>query len=104
MIRLPENKGFVELVNEPEVTRPPQSTADVDRGLFLQTDAKSPLSSRTVGCQLRDRRGRREGCRGKKGSAESVPLGAEPKSDDPAGASRFASKPGHTNFRPYAAP
>ena len=30
---------------------------------------------------------------GKKGS-ESIPLSAEPKADDPAGASRFLSKPG----------
>jgi hypothetical protein len=94
MIRLPEDKGFVELVNEPEVTdrRNPQPTAIV--AYYLQTDAKSPLTPAPLDVTFAIGTGGGKGARGKQGSATSIPLDAEAKSADPAGASRFASKPG----------
>jgi hypothetical protein len=94
MIRLPEDKGFVELVNEPEVTdrRNPQPTTIV--AYYLQIDAKSPLTPAPLDVSFAIATGGGKGGRGKQGSAKSIPLDADAKSADPAGASRFASKPG----------
>jgi hypothetical protein len=93
-LRLPDDKGFVELVNEPAVTdrRNPQPTSLV--AYFLQPDARSAMtpSPTDVGMQIDPGRGSR-----KRTEATALPLGAEPKADDPAGGSRFASKVG-----PYA--
>jgi hypothetical protein len=85
-IRLPEDKGFVELTNEPEVRdrRSAEPTAIV--AYFLKTDGKSPLEPAPTDVAFV--------VAGGKKSSETVALAAEPKSDDPAGASRFASKPG----------
>jgi hypothetical protein len=94
MIPLPENRGFVELINEPEVSdrRNPQPTSIV--AYYLQADGKSPLNPAPTDVSFAIDPGVARGARGKQGSAQSVPLIAEPKSDDPAGAGRFASKPG----------
>jgi hypothetical protein len=94
MIRLPEDKGFVELVNEPEVTdrRNPQPTSIV--AYYLQADAKSSLSPAPADVGFAMDTGGGKAARGRKGTPETIPLVAEPKSDDPAGSSRFASKPG----------
>jgi hypothetical protein len=94
MIRLPEDKGFVEIVNEPEVSdrrnAPPTSIV----AYYLQADGKSPLSPAPSDVSFTiDTGGGRE-TRGKQGPGPAVPLNAEPKADDPAGAGRFASKPG----------
>jgi hypothetical protein len=84
-IRLPEDQGFVELTNEPEVRdrRSPEPTSIV--AYFLKSDCKSALypPPSEVNFVIEGRK-----------SSETIPMSAEPKSDDPAGAGRFASKPG----------
>jgi hypothetical protein len=94
MIPLPDDRGFVELINEPEVgdRRNPQPTSIV--AYYLQADGKSPLNPAPANVNFGIDMGGGKGARGKQGSAQSVPLNAEPKADDPAGASRYASKPG----------
>ena len=93
-LALDENNGFVELVNEPEVTdrRNPQPTSIV--AYFLQTDGKTPLSPvpTDVKFTMEARRGTNSRVAG--ASATPVPLVPEPKSDDAAGAARFASQRG----------
>jgi len=85
-IRLPEDKGFVELTNEPEVTDRRASAATSIVAYYLQPDCKSAMEPPPAGVNFVIEAGR-------KGS-QTIPLSAEPKSDDPAGAGRFASKPG----------
>ncbi len=95
MIRLPQEKGFVELVNEPEVSdrRQPQPTSIV--AYFLEPDSKSPLISAPSDVKfLLDGEGGKSARGGAKPMPQTIPLNAEPKSDDPVGSSRFASKPG----------
>jgi hypothetical protein len=84
---LPENKGVVELVNEPPVTdrRGTVSTSVV--AYFLQADGKTPMSPAPADVKVEVRGGDRQ-------PPKSVPLAAEPKPDDPSAAARFASKPG----------
>jgi hypothetical protein len=91
-LRLPDAKGFVELVNEPEVRdrRKNEPTAIV--AYYLQPDAKSALNPPPSDVSFTIDSG--GGDRGRSGAPKSVPLQAEPRSDDPAGASRFASQPG----------
>jgi hypothetical protein len=93
-LALAENEGFVELINEPEVTdrRTPQPTSIV--AYFLQTDGKTPLSPLPTDVKFILETGRRSNSRVAGPSATPVPLVAEPKSDDLAGAARLASKPG----------
>jgi hypothetical protein len=94
MIRLTDDKGYVELVNEPEVTdrRNPQPTAIV--AYYLQADGKTPLNPAPTDVSFAIDPGAARGGRGKASAAAPVPLNAEPKLDDPSGASRFASKAG----------
>jgi len=94
MIRLADEKGFVELINEPEVSdrRNPQPTAIV--AYYLQADGKTPLSPAPTDVSFAIDTGPERGARGKPSSSSPVPLNAEAKPDDPSGASRFASKAG----------
>jgi hypothetical protein len=94
IIALPENQGFVELTNEPEVSdrRNPQPTSIV--AYFLQSDGKSPMSPAPTDVSLAINEGVGKDGRAKPGSTQTVPLSAEPRSDDSAGAGRFASTPG----------
>ncbi len=97
-IRLPDDKGFIELVNEPVVTDRynPQPTSIV--AYFFQADGKSAMSPSPTDVSFEitpDARSRQRD-RSAAGSS-TLHLSAEPKADDPAGASRFASKTG-----PYA--
>ncbi len=95
MIRLPHDKGFVELINEPEIgdRRNPQPTSIV--AYFLEADSKSPLSSAPSEVMFSLGGDEQRGARGgSKAAAQSIPLNAEPKPDDPTGSARFASKPG----------
>lgn len=86
---LPDNLGYAEIVNEPEVT---------DRGAtptsivvyFLQADAKSSLTPVPTDVKVKVDRGRR--------GSETLALKAEPKAGDAAGASRFASSPGRNEL------
>jgi hypothetical protein len=93
MIRLPDDKGFVELTNEPEVAdrRNLQPTSIV--AYFIGADSKSPLTPAPTDVSFA-----LEGARGGRGDsdagAQAIPLSAEPKADDPSGSSRFVSKPG----------
>ena len=95
MVALPDDKGFVEFINEPEISdrRNPQPTSIVV--YFLQSDSKLPLSPAPseVSFALDSSRGRAAGGRST-AAAQAIPLKAEPKPDDPAGSSRFASQPG----------
>lgn len=86
-IRLPGEKGFVELVNEPEVDARQRGAATSVVAYFLQADGKSPLSPAPTDVKFE------VGSEAKK-AGQSVSLAAEPKSGDPAGAARFASRPG----------
>ena len=92
-LQLPDKKGFVELINEPEPRdrRSNEPTALV--AYFLKMDGKSPLEPAPTDVNFAIDSGGGRGVRGKSAS-QTVPLAAEPKPDDPAGASRFASKPG----------
>jgi hypothetical protein len=86
MYPLPGGAGFAELVNEPEVTdrRAAPTTAIV--AYFFQGDAKSPLSPGPSDVRVVLDQGRKR--------SESLPLKSDPKSDDPAGGCRFATKLG----------
>src|SRR5262249_34425390 len=90
-IRLPEDKGFVELVNEPEVDGRGRNEATALVAYFLNSDGKSPLSPAPTGVKFE------LAVAGKK-AAQPVALAPEPKADDPAGAARFASKTGPYNL------
>jgi hypothetical protein len=93
--RLPDEKGLVEIVNEPTVTdrRNPQPTSIV--AYFLQADGKSALNpgptevSFTIDPDARSRQREKPAA-----SPTTLLLTAEPKADDAGGASRFASKTG----------
>ncbi len=93
-LALAENKGFVELINEPEVTdrRNPQPTSIV--AYFLQADGTTPLSPLPTDVNVTIDTGRGANSRVTKASATPVPLSPVPKSDDSVGAARFASRPG----------
>lgn len=94
MIRLADDRGFVELVNEPEVSdrRKPEPTSIV--AYFLQIDGKSPLDPAPLDVSFTMQSARAGGGRAKPESGDRVSLSAQPNSDDPLGAARFASKPG----------
>jgi hypothetical protein len=94
MIRLPEDRGFVELVNEPDIgdRRNPVPTSIV--AYYLQSDGKSPMSPAPSDVTFDIDSGGGAGARGARGPAKTVVLNAEPKAEDPSGASRFASKAG----------
>jgi hypothetical protein len=96
-LQLPEKKGFVELINDPEPRdrRSNQPTSLV--AYFLKMDGKTPLkpAPTDVSFTIDTAAGTRGGRGGNTpSSSQPVPLAHEPKQDDPAGASRFASKPG----------
>jgi len=86
-IRLPEGKGFVELTNEPEVTGRGSREPTALVAYFLKLDGTSALEPAPSDVNLVLGQARKK-------ASETLALTAEPKSDDPAGASRFASKPG----------
>jgi len=93
--RLPDEKGFVELVNEPVVTdrRNPPPTSIV--AYFYQADGKSAMSPSPtdVSFQINPGAGSRQRDKSAAGSS-TLPFSAEPKADDPASTSRFVSKTG----------
>ena len=80
--RLPGERGFAELVNEPEVddARVAPTTALVV--YFLQPDGKSPLTPAPSDVSARVMIERR---------LTTLPLKAEPKAGDPTGSARFAT-------------
>jgi hypothetical protein len=86
-IRLPGDKGFVELVNEPPVDSRGRNVSTSIVAYFLQPDGRSPLSPAPSDVRFEVAPEARKG-------AQTLPLAAAPKADDPAGAARFASKPG----------
>ncbi|MGO9916689.1 MAG: hypothetical protein ACLQIB_18570 [Isosphaeraceae bacterium] len=84
--RLPDEKGLVELVNEPE-QRDRRSTEPTSLvAYFLRTDGKSPLDQPPSDVNIVVEAGRT--------ASQTVQLSLEPKTDDPSGGARFASKPG----------
>jgi hypothetical protein len=85
-IRLPEDRGFVELTNEPEIALRKKDQITSIVAYFLKIDGKSALEPPPTDVAIVVDRAKER--------AETIPLAAEPKSDDPAGGSRFASKPG----------
>jgi hypothetical protein len=96
-LQLPDKKGFVELINDPKPRdrRSNEPTSLV--AYFLKMDGKSPLepAPSDVSFTIDTAAGAR-GARGRQAASSSqpVPMAPEPKSDDPAGSCRFASKPG----------
>ena len=98
LITLPDESGLVELVNEPEVNdrRNPAPTAIV--AYFLQVDGKAALvpAPENVSFIITPGAARGRPFRAGVGRSNSA-LSAEPKSEDPLGGGRFASKTG-----PYA--
>jgi hypothetical protein len=97
LISLPDDRGLVELVNEPEVSdrRKPEPTAIV--AYFLQLDGKSSLAPAPEEVNFAIQSAGAGGARSKQNAGDRIRLSAEPKADDPLGAGRFASKTG-----PYA--
>jgi hypothetical protein len=85
-IRLPDEKGFVELTNEPEVSRGSREPTAIV-AYFLKLDSASTMEPAPSDVKLVLLTARTK-------ASETIPLSAEPKSDDPAGGSRFVSKPG----------
>jgi hypothetical protein len=94
LISLPDDRGLVELVNEPEVSdrRKPEPTAIV--AYFLQIDGKSSLAPAPEEVSFRIQSAGAGGPRSKQNAGDRIRLNAEPKADDPLGAGRFASKTG----------
>jgi hypothetical protein len=94
LMTLPDDRGLVEILNEPEVSdrRKPEPTAIVV--YFLQTDGKSALVPAPEDVSFAITPGAAKGARTQQESGERIALSAEPKSDDPLGGSRFASKLG----------
>ena len=85
-IRLPEDAGFVEFVNEPE---PDGRERDATTALvvyFLKTDGSTPINPAPADVKFEAKGGRKP--------AQTLALAPEPKTDDPSGAARFASKRG----------
>jgi hypothetical protein len=93
MIRLPGDKGFVELLNEPEPSDRSRPEPTSIAAYYLQSDGKSPLTPAPTDVKFEIDAGRRNP-RVKEAPTGTIPLSAEPKSGDPAGAGHFASKPG----------
>ena len=83
MIPLLEDRGFVELVNEPEVSdrRKPEPTAIV--AYFLQMDGTSPLVPAPDGVSFAIQSGAARGARTGQNSGDRISLRALPKADDP---------------------
>jgi hypothetical protein len=98
MIALADGKGFVELLNEPEVSdrRNPEPTSIV--AYFLQVDGKTPLDPAPADVAFAIDTSVGKTGRGKQAPGDRIPLTAQPKSEDPLGAGRFASKPGPYNL------
>ncbi len=94
MIPLPDSKGFVELVNEPEVSdrRNPEPTSIV--AYFLEPDGKAPLIAAPSDVIFVVESATASSGRRNAGSSARVELSAQAKADDPLAAARFASKPG----------
>jgi hypothetical protein len=86
-IRLPDDKGYVELTNEPEVSGRGSREPTAIVAYFLKPDGTSSLEPAPSDVRLSVTQARTK-------DTETIPLAAEPKADDPAGGSRFASKPG----------
>jgi hypothetical protein len=86
---LPNNAGLAEVVNEPEPTGRGNAAATAVVVYFLKPDASTPLTPPPTQVRVRVDQGERK--------QETLELKAEPRSSDPTGAARFASKTG-----PYA--
>lgn len=87
---LPQDAGLAEVVNEPE----PEGRSDPVTSIvvyFLMPDGKTPLTPAPTDVRVVVSAGRKK--------PETLELKAEPKSDDPSGGARFASKTG-----PYLLP
>ncbi len=86
--RLPDETGYVELINEPEVDlRSETPTALV--AYFLQTDVETPLSPSPSDVKLELEAGQ---------LTRTIALEPSPGTGDPAGSTRFASEPGPYNL------
>jgi hypothetical protein len=94
LIPLPDDRGLVELVNEPEVSdrQKPEPTAIV--AYFLQIDGKASLAPAPDDVSFTIATAAARGVNTRRESGERIPLSAQLKSDDPLGAARFASKLG----------
>jgi hypothetical protein len=86
-IRLPDDKGFVELTNEPDESGRGSRDPTAIVAYFLKPDGASAMEPTPSDVKI-------EVANTRKKRSETISLAAEPKSDDPAGGSRFASKPG----------
>jgi hypothetical protein len=86
-IRLPDDKGFIELTNEPEVRTRDSTEPTAIVAYFLKLDGTSSLEPAPSDVKIElNPVGRKP--------AETIPLAAEPKGDDPTAGSRFVSKSG----------
>jgi len=82
---LPHGSGVAEIVNEPE----PSDRRAADTSVvvyFLMPDARTPLTPPPADVRVRVELGPKR--------SETLELKAEPRTDDPTGASRFASRTG----------
>jgi hypothetical protein len=85
-LRLPDDQGFAEIVNEPEPSGRSRDETTALVVYFLQADGKTPISPAPSDVKFEAKSGKQ--------AAKTLALAAEPKSDDAAGAARFATKPG----------
>lgn len=83
---LPDGLGYAEVVNEPSASERDRAAPTAIVIYFLGPDAKAALTPAPTDVKFQVASGR--------GKGQAVSLSAGPKSDDPAGASRFASPTG----------
>lgn len=91
-IRLPDDKGFVEIVNEPRLGERDDVGQTALVAYFLQPDGRSPMSPAPTDVKFDIKLAARNS------APQSVKMAADPKTSDAAGAARFASKPGTYNL------
>jgi hypothetical protein len=83
--RLPDDRGYAEIINEPPISASggtPQTAVVV---YFLGTDARTPLESKPTGVKVELDLGRRR---------NTLPLSPSALAGDPSGSNRFVSKTG----------
>jgi hypothetical protein len=88
-LRLPDDLGYAELVNEPPSDGASSSAPTALVVYFLTADGKAPMATPPTEVKAKV-----ELASSRRAAQETLDLKLDPKSDDPAGACRFASKTG----------
>lgn len=88
-LRLPDDLGYAELVNEPPSGGASSSAPTALVVYFLAADGKAPMATPPS-----DVKAKVELASSRRAEQETLDLKPDPRSDDPAGACRFASRTG----------